>query len=93
MRKISVPIIFNRGVDMEKNGYAEFVNGEWIFNLHEYETEYVQFFEGEGIKSVESLVERVLEEAEEMGWYEVQYEENEDGVMEFTVFYDTADLE
>ncbi len=76
---------------MEYGGYVAKENDEWVLKIHEGDGCFTTFFKNENLKTYKKLIEKISQISEEMGWYEVQYNKNEDGVMCVTIFYDTVE--
>lgn len=72
---------------MKFRAFAKIEKGEWILTLQDNTI----LFQGEKINSVTDLMERLREIMSEKGWTEIQFDEEDEGLILMTIFQESLD--
>lgn len=75
-------------MNMQFRAFAKIQKGEWILTLKDGTI----LFLGEGIDSVTDLMDRLKEEMSARGWTEIQFDEEDEGVIRMTIFQENLDI-
>jgi hypothetical protein len=74
---------------MKFRAFAKIEKGEWILTLNDNTV----LYKGDGIHSVTDLMERLKQEMSSRGWTEIQFDEEDEGLILMTIFKESLTLD